>query len=163
DILPAGKRGEPVLERKGLSAYDAKGAQVDPATIRWSRYTAASFPYTLRQQPGPKNALGRVKFMFPNPHVVYLHDTPSQDLFDRAVRTFSSGCIRVERPLELAARLLDDQPRWTPAAIQAAVDAGRTTTVSLTRHLPVLLLYFTVSIDDAGTIRFSDDVYDRDA
>src|SRR5262249_47192621 len=93
----------------------------------------------------------------------YLHDTPSQDLFDQDVRTFSSGCIRVERPLELAALLLEDQPKWSPAAIQAAIDEGRTTTVSLTRPLPVLLLYFTVSIDDAGTVRFSDDVYARDA
>ena len=162
DILPAGKRGEAILERKKLVALDRKGARVDPAAIQWSRYTASSFPYTLRQMPGPDNALGQVKFMFPNKHSVYLHDTPSRDLFDKDVRTFSSGCIRVERPLELAERLLDDRSKWSAEKIRQVVEAGRMTNVSLARPIPVLLLYFTVTIDAQGLIRFSDDLYQRD-
>ena len=163
DILPAGKRGEAILERKHLKAIDGAGRVVAPSSIDWSRYTASTFPYALRQDPGPQNALGRVKFMFPNHHSVYLHDTPSRDLFAHSRRTFSSGCVRVENPLQLAERLLADSVRWNAAAIQRVVDSGRTTRVDLARPLPVLLLYWTVSVDDQGKVRFSDDVYRRDA
>jgi murein L,D-transpeptidase YcbB/YkuD len=163
DILPAGKRGEAVLQRKNLDAFDRNGNRVDPSRIQWSRYTASSFPYTLRQKPGPTNALGQVKFMFPNEHAVYLHDTPSRDLFLKDVRTFSSGCIRVDRPLELAERLLDDRSKWSAEKMRQVVASGRTTNVTLARPIPVLLLYFTVTIDREGLLRFSDDVYQRDA
>ena len=80
---------------------DANGREVDPHSIDWTRFKSGNIPYTLRQDPGPSNALGRVKLIFPNPHHVYLHDTPSQALFDRSERAFSSGCVRVERVLEL--------------------------------------------------------------
>ena len=163
DILPAGKRGEAILQRKNLDAYDRNGARVDPSRIQWKRYSASSFPYTLRQKPGPTNALGQVKFMFPNEHSVYLHDTPSKDLFLKDVRTFSSGCIRVDRPLELAERLLDDRSKWSAERIRQVVESGRMTNVTLAKPVPVLLLYFTVTIDREGLVRFSDDVYQRDA
>jgi murein L,D-transpeptidase YcbB/YkuD len=100
--------------------------------------------------------------MFPNQHSVYLHDTPSRDLFLKDVRTFSSGCIRVERPLELAERLLDDRSKWSAEKIRQVVESGRTTNVTLAKPIPVLLLYFTVTIDGQGLIRFSDDLYQRD-
>ena len=162
DILPGLRRGEPVLQRKGLKAYDSKGRVVNPASVRWPS-SAKNLPYTIRQEPGPKNALGVVKFMFPNKHSVYLHDTPSKDLFEHDKRTFSSGCIRVEHPLDLAERVLANPTKWSPAEIRKVVDAGKMRTINLDKPLPVLLLYWTVSIDDKGLVRFSDDVYDRDA
>jgi murein L,D-transpeptidase YcbB/YkuD len=163
DIFPAARRGEPILERKKLKVLDREGNVVDPATVKWPAGPNDPFPYTLRQDPGPDNALGQVKFMFPNRHDVYLHDTPSKDLFEQPRRTFSSGCIRVERPLELAERLLADPDRWSQEAIHQVVAAGETRNVTLPRPIPVLLLYWTVSIDDRGLVRFSDDVYSRDA
>jgi murein L,D-transpeptidase YcbB/YkuD len=162
DILPAARRGEPVLERKHLKVIDSKGRVVDPATVKWPA-RASDFPYMLRQDPGPNNALGRVKFMFPNQHSVYIHDTPSKDLFEHEKRTFSSGCIRVEHPLVLAERLLADPARWNQQTIQETIDAGTTKVVLLKPPIPVLLLYWTVNIDEQGLIRFSDDVYERDA
>jgi murein L,D-transpeptidase YcbB/YkuD len=162
DILPALRRGEPVLQRKGLKVIDRNGRVVNPSTVRWPS-SAKNLPYTIRQDPGPKNALGQVKFMFPNRHNVYLHDTPSKDLFEHSRRTFSSGCIRVERPLELAEWVLADRSKWNAGAIRNVVETGKLTTVTLKEPLPVLLLYWTVNIDDQGLVRFSDDVYDRDA
>ncbi|HET9250950.1 MAG TPA: L,D-transpeptidase family protein [Candidatus Eisenbacteria bacterium] len=162
DILPALRRGEPVLQRKGLKVIDRNGRVVNPSTVRWPS-SAKNLPYTIRQDPGPKNALGQVKFMFPNRHNVYLHDTPSKDLFEHSRRTFSSGCIRVERPLDLAEWVLDDRSKWNARGIRTVVETGKLTTVMLKEPLPVLLLYWTVNIDDQGLVRFSDDVYDRDA
>jgi murein L,D-transpeptidase YcbB/YkuD len=162
DILPGMRRGENVLARKGLRVYDRRNRPVDPATIDWKRYDGRSFPYFLRQDAGDDNALGRVKIMFPNPHLVYLHDTPSRSLFDRDERTFSSGCIRVQKPLELAELLLDDPERWNAAAIEAVVAAGETRTVTLRKKVPVLLIYWTADRDDAGRVVFKRDVYRRD-
>ncbi len=104
DILPAARKDPQAITRKGLKVLDANGRVIDPASVDWSRFQSGHIPYTLRQDPGPSNALGRVKLMFPNPYLVYLHDTPSQSLFERADRAFSSGCVRVERALELAER-----------------------------------------------------------
>ena len=99
--------------------------------IDWQNATPANFPYTLRQPPGPDNALGRVKFIFPNQYSIFLHDTPSRELFASDQRTFSSGCIRVEHPLDLAAVLLEGQDNWTAARIQEAVDSKQQQTVFL--------------------------------
>jgi murein L,D-transpeptidase YcbB/YkuD len=135
---------------------------VNPATIDWSMFRSGNIPYTLRQDPGPKNALGRVKFMFPNDYAVYLHDTPSTNLFDAADRSFSSGCVRVENPMQFARLLLDD-PAWNDAAIAQAVDSGRTQNVSLKRKIPVLLAYWTAWVDPEGRVNFRRDVYEQDA
>ena len=162
DVLPGLQRGENVLERKHLTLLDREGRPVDPTGIRWASYTAANFPYLLRQDPGEANALGRVKINFPNPHLVYLHDTPTRSLFDKSGRTFSSGCIRVDRALELAELLLADPARWNAASVQAAVDAGATLTVPLRRKVPVLLIYWTADADPEGRIIFKPDVYHRD-
>ena len=117
----------------------------------------------MRQDPGPKNALGRVKFMFPNDYAVYLHDTPSTTLFDAADRSFSSGCVRVENPLEFARLLLDDPAQWTDAAIAQALDSGRTQNVTLKRKIPVLLAYWTAWVDPQGRVNFRRDVYEQDS
>ena len=164
DILPPLKRGDlSVLERKKLKVLDGQGREVSPASVKWSGITARNCPYTFRQNAGPDNALGRVKFMFPNSYSVYLHDTPSRDLFDEPTRAFSSGCIRVERPLELAELLLAQAKKWDAEAIRRVVASGTTTTVSLPRRLPVMLLYWTAfPAHGGGRVSFAPDIYKRD-
>ena len=117
----------------------------------------------LRQTPGPWNSLGRLKFNMPNRHDVYLHDTPAKSLFDLSARAFSHGCIRVERPLDLAAWLLRAQPEWTIEALQAAIVAGGERSIVLPASEPVYVLYWTASAGDDGRVAFQRDVYGRDA
>ncbi|HEY4596621.1 MAG TPA: L,D-transpeptidase family protein, partial [Thermoanaerobaculia bacterium] len=116
----------------------------------------------VRQKPGPQNSLGRVKFLFPNRFNVYLHDTPARALFSRTVRSFSHGCIRIEKPVELAEYLLQDDPRWTPEKIAATIAKGREAWITIPRPLPVHLVYWTAWVDDAGTVQLRDDLYGRD-
>ncbi|MFM7434263.1 MAG: murein L,D-transpeptidase [Gammaproteobacteria bacterium] len=164
DILPLLRKGDhSVLERKNLQVLDRSGKVLDPASIDFSAFTARSFPFTLRQDSGPTNALGVVKINFPNPHLAYLHDTPSKSLFNETERAFSSGCIRTERPLELAELLLADPVHWNRAALDAAVASGETRTVRVPRPVPVLIIYWTADRDDDGSIVFKPDPYGRDA
>ena len=162
DVLPAVRRDPGYLAKKNLDVLDRSGKPVDPATIDWARASGGNFPYIVRQEPGPDNALGRVKFLFPNPYSVYLHDTPSKSLFEKEERAFSSGCIRVERPLELAALLLDDAEKWNPDAIAKVVAQGETKTVRLRKSVPVLLMYWTIVPGDEGRTVFKRDPYGRD-
>ncbi|HKX98775.1 MAG TPA: L,D-transpeptidase family protein [Steroidobacteraceae bacterium] len=162
DILPAAKADPASITRKGLKVLDSRGREVNPASVDWSRYSGGHIPYTLRQDPGPNNALGRVKLMFPNPYFVYLHDTPSQALFDRAERAFSSGCVRVERALELAAVVLDD-PQWNAQSIDAVIAGGKLQNVTLKHKVPVLLAYWTAWVDREGRMNFRRDLYGQDA
>jgi L,D-transpeptidase YcbB len=159
DLLPEIRLDPALIARRNMVVLDTAGREVDPASVAWN---APSFPYMVRQQPGPDNALGRVKFMFPNPHHVYMHDTPARELFDRTDRTFSSGCIRLENPLELAELLLAATGRWGRAAIDAAIATGQTRTVTLPRPLTVLLVYST-AVPENGELYFVPDVYARDA
>jgi L,D-transpeptidase YcbB len=163
DILPHMRSGTNVLKKKHLKVIDNQGREVDPSTINWSQVTTKNFPYQLRQDPGDDNALGRVKIMFPNPHLVYLHDTPSKSLFDKDRRNFSSGCIRVEKPRELAELVLADSTNWNRAAIDATIDKGDQRTVNLKKRIPVLLIYWTVDQDAGGRPVFKPDVYGQDA
>lgn len=116
----------------------------------------------LRQRPGPDNPLGQIKFMFPNEHDIYLHDTPADHLFAKAERDFSHGCIRLERPMDLAHVLLKGSSEWTPEKLQSVLGSGEQTTVSLPDPLPVHLLYFTAWVDEEGTVQFRRDVYGHD-
>ena len=161
DVLAPMRAGQNAIARKGLTILDRQGRAVPPSSIDWANATPRNFPYTLRQPPGPNNALGRVKFVFPNEHTVFLHDTPSQELFAADQRTFSSGCIRVEQALDLARLLLEPQG-WTPEQIQATLDAGTSETVFLKEALPILIVYWTVSVGASGELRFARDVYQRD-
>jgi L,D-transpeptidase YcbB len=163
DILPQASRDPQVITRKGLKVFDAAGSEVDPASIDWSRFRSGHIPYTLRQDPGPNNALGRVKLMFPNDYFVYLHDTPSQVLFDRAERTFSSGCVRVERALELAELVLDDPEHWNSTSIANAISSERLQNITLKKQIPVLLTYWTAWVEPQGVTNFRQDVYGQDA
>jgi murein L,D-transpeptidase YcbB/YkuD len=133
--------------------------QRDPGYLRKKGYAWVNGQ--LVQPPGPKNPLGRIKLLLPNPHHVYLHDTPSKAAFNRTTRTFSHGCVRVEKPFELAALALDE-PAWTAEALADAAANGKTRTIPVPRPLPVLVLYWTVSADADGRVRFTPDVYDQD-
>jgi murein L,D-transpeptidase YcbB/YkuD len=161
DTLPAIKRDPGYLQSKNMQVLTREGKVVDPATVNWQLYPQRGFPYILRQQPGPNNSLGRLKVMFPNEHMVYLHDTPSRDLFSRSERTFSSGCIRVEEIMELAELLLDD-PAWDQAAIASVIGEKKTRRVSLRESVPIYLVYWTVEVQDDGSVDFKRDPYQRD-
>jgi len=163
DVLPAIKRDLGYLEQKNMRVIDYSHNTIDAHSIDWSRYTGPDFPYLIRQDPGPENALGRIKFMFPNEHAVYLHDTPSKSLFDRTERAFSSGCIRIENPYQFAELLLDNTQHWDRKAIMTAIESAETRKVSLPRPVTVILLYWTVEADDNGDVVFKQDIYDRDA
>lgn len=145
-----------------LLGWGERARELDPAGIDWQRLNTP-LPFRLRQDPGPWNALGRIKFMFPNSYDVYLHDTPARELFARAERGFSSGCIRLEQPLVLADWLLADHPQWSPQALRTAIDSGKTQTVNLRQPVPVYLLYWTAWVGSDGAVHFRRDLYDRDA
>ncbi|HEV8238291.1 MAG TPA: L,D-transpeptidase family protein [Thermoanaerobaculia bacterium] len=118
---------------------------------------------SVRQRPGPENPLGKVKFMFPNKYDIYLHDTPAKALFDEADRNGSHGCIRVERPLDLADYLMQDDPKWGGGQLRAAIDAGEQRDVKLPQPVPVYLLYFTAMPGSDGNVAFFEDIYDIDS
>jgi murein L,D-transpeptidase YcbB/YkuD len=165
DKLPIIRQEPGTIASERMTLLDQRtNAPVDPSTVDWAAITGSEFNtmYRLRQEPGPGNALGNVKFMFPNAHNVYLHDTPSRELFDQTNRSFSSGCIRIDDPLGLAEHLLADQPEWTRRRIDATVSAGIERTVRLTRGIPVHLLYWTAWADEDGVMHFRDDIYGRD-
>ncbi|MCW3075074.1 MAG: hypothetical protein JWP69_2143 [Flaviaesturariibacter sp.] len=117
----------------------------------------------IRQLPGAKNSLGKVKFVFPNSHNIYFHDTPAKSLFSLNKRAFSHGCIRLSEPAKLAEYLLRNSKEWTPARIKAAMDGGKETVVALDWAVPVSITYFTTWVDDKGLTHFRDDVYGKDA
>lgn len=161
DTLPAIKRDPNYLASKNIRVIDRNGGFVDPATVEWSRYSKG-VPYTLRQDPGPTNALGTVKFIFPNEHFVFLHDTPHRELFDRPERAFSSGCIRIEDPMRLAELLLADPEQYPRTALEGIVASRKTQRISLKPKVPVIIVYLTAALDDSGNIMFLNDIYNRD-
>ena len=139
---------------------DSDGRHADPLTLDWSAYTGRNFPYSVVQEPGPNNALGRVKFIFPNRYAVYLHDTPSRALFARSARAFSSGCVRVRNPLEFAEVLLDDPQQWSLGQVESLVESRKPQErVFLQRPVDVMLMYWTTSPTPGGTVQFHADVY----
>jgi murein L,D-transpeptidase YcbB/YkuD len=161
DILPKVKEDPGYLAARNFIVKDRGGSPVAAESIDWASLGPGNFPYTLVQQPGTSNALGEIKFMFPNEHAVYLHDTPSKALFNRADRTFSSGCVRVDKPFELAALLLGPDG-WDAERVEAERQTRELSTVLLSKTVPVLLLYWTAEVDDDGVLQFFEDVYERD-
>jgi len=163
DILPRVKQDPGYLATKNMDLIDRSGEKVDPTAVDWSQYSARRLPpYQFVQRPGPTNALGRVKFIFPNEHFVFLHDTPSKSLFARTERTFSSGCIRIENPFELAEIMLNDSGKWNAESIQKLLDSEKPQTVFLKEPMTVMLLYSTVGLIDMELVRFYNDIYQRD-
>lgn len=146
-----------------LDIVDGRGRVVARDGIDFGRYTAATFPYRMRQKPSEDNALGEVKFIFPNSMNIYLHDTPSKGLFGESRRAFSHGCVRIGRPVDLAHVLLQGSAADPAARYARARASGKETYLELKPHLPVHLVYFTTVVDEDGSIRHFGDVYGRDA
>jgi murein L,D-transpeptidase YcbB/YkuD len=166
EVLPKVRRDPSYLARFKLRVFPSSSAdarEIDPTTVDWSVITRARFPFRLRQDPGPLNALGRIKFMFLNKYNVYLHDTPARPLFEEAQRDFSHGCIRIQQPIELAVYLLRHDPRWDREAVLTALDSAVDRTVPLPEPMPIHLLYWTAWADRDGTIQFRRDIHGRDA
>jgi len=164
EVLPQIQKDPTYLRRENMEVVRVKKEKIeviDPSKINWDKESDLS-GYHLRQKPGPTNALGLVKFIFPNPYNVYLHDTPSDNLFDRLTRTLSHGCVRVEHPADLAVYLLQDQPEWTPELIEEAMHAEKEKQVPLKAHFPIHLIYWTAWADKDGNLQFREDVYGYD-
>ena len=165
EILPELQKDPGYLEKNDYVLYrgwDADAEVVDPWSVDWQSVSVKGFPYRIVQRPGAKNALGQIKFMFPNKFDIYMHDTPSRQLFAKTGRAFSHGCIRVHEPVRFAEELFGLDGSLTPEEIKSLIEAGQTKRVSLKTKVPVHLTYFTVWIDEDGTPNFFPDLYDRD-
>jgi murein L,D-transpeptidase YcbB/YkuD len=167
EILPIVQRNPDYLLTNNYQVYDSWDARdttaLDPHAIDWDSLSEDNFAYRVVQGPGTGNALGAVKFMFPNKMDIYLHDTPADHLFKRSERAFSHGCVRVEKPKELAEYLLRDSGKWNEETITKAMQQDKPENVKLPRKLPVYLVYFTAFADEKGRLNFRDDVYNHDA
>jgi murein L,D-transpeptidase YcbB/YkuD len=166
EILREVKKDPAYLRKENITVLRGWGdneEEIDPDTVRWKSVTERNLYFRFRQEPGPLNPLGRIKFMFPNRFNVYLHDTPARHLFAQNVRAFSHGCIRIEHPLELAEYVLQGDPRWTKESIVAAIEEGSTREVRLPRPLDVYIVYVTAWVDKDGSVQFRNDLYGRDA
>lgn len=147
---------------KVLRGWAPREEEIDPDTIDWSRVTPKTLIYHFRQEPGPLNPLGRLKFMFPNTFDVYLHDTSAKRLFSENVRTFSHGCTRIEKPIELGEYVLRDNPGWTRERLLAAIEEGTEKKILISHPLNVHFLYLTAWVDEGGALQFRNDIYGRD-
>jgi murein L,D-transpeptidase YcbB/YkuD len=162
DVIPELLKGSEYLDKRDMILLRNDGSELAYKDVDWSTITKDNFPYIVRQNPGPGNALGRVKFMFPNTYNVYIHDTPSKGYFTRDDRGLSSGCVRVEKPFDLAVLLLSDSPEWTPANILIAMQQDKEQTVRLKKPVEVVLTYLTAWTDGSDRIQFRKDIYQRD-
>jgi len=160
EYLPKLKKNPGYLSRSRMRVYRAN-QRIDPSTINWSSYSERNFPLLLRQDPGPGNSLGRIKFMFTNPHDIYLHDTTTKKLFQRFPRAFSHGCIRVKDPIDLAVYLMQETPMGSEEAIKSAISKGATRTLNLPSPIPINIVYVTAWVDSEGTVQFRPNIYNR--
>lgn len=161
DYLPQLQRNPNAVSH--LQLVDSSGRVVNRAAVNFAAYSARNFPFHLRQAPGPSNALGRVKFMFPNRHAIYLHDTPQRALFAHEVRAYSNGCIRLNDPLEFAYALLARQEEDPEGSFGRILRSGVETRVNLAQPVPIHIVYMTAFTDARGALQFRRDVYGRDA
>lgn len=161
ETLPRVADDPEYLARNNIEVVGTSGEAIDPSSIDWSD-AATTEGLRFRQTPGPDNALGLVKFIFPNHFSIYLHDTPTDALFNRDKRTLSHGCIRIEKPVELVEYVLRDKAQWTPERIRAAMHSGREQSVTLSEPLPVHIGYWTAWVDEDGSVTFTDDPYRLD-
>ncbi len=161
ETLPKLQKDPAYLAKHNMIIMDRSGKELDPSTIDFNKLSRGNFPYTVRQKAGPHNALGQVKFIFPNQHAVYLHDTPARGLFAREERAFSHGCIRLDQKWELFLNLVGDDG-WDMARINEVLNSGVTTRVNLKKPIEILLLYWTAGADKQDKLYFNKDVYDRD-
>ena len=162
EVIPQLLKGPGYLIKKKMKLLRNDGTELAYSDVDWSTISESNFPYMVRQDPGPGNALGRVKFMFPNNYNVYIHDTPSKSFFARDARAVSHGCIRVEDPFDLAVLLLSDEPEWSPANIRTAMQQTKEQTVLLKVPVDVMVVYLTAWTDGKDRIQFRNDVYNND-
>lgn len=156
--LPRARRSPGYLDRRGFEVLNWKGERVRSRRVKWHKYNSENLPYVVRQKPGRKNALGRIKFLFPNKHAVYMHDTPSRHLFRSQRRAYSHGCVRVQDPARFAEVVLG----WHSSKVKAAVDARKNLPIRLTSKIPVHMTYFTLWPDEDGNLVAHQDIYGRD-
>ncbi|MEW6109053.1 MAG: L,D-transpeptidase family protein [Nitrospirota bacterium] len=165
EIIPKVRKDPEYLEKNNMKILKGWGKdqiEISPHAINWAELSPGAFTYRFRQEPGPQNPLGRIKFMFPNRFNVYLHDTPYKALYEKKVRTFSHGCIRIEKPIELAEYLLKGDPNWSREKILAAIDEKTTRNIPIPEPIKVYILYLTAWVDEYGVLQFRDDIYGRD-
>ena len=164
DMVPRLINDPSFLEKRSIRLFRGwtNAQEIDPKTVNWRKIDKDKFPYWMRQDPGPKNALGRVKFLFSNPYEIYLHGTPDKHLFNRIVRTFSSGCIRVKDPVQLASYLLNDGTMQMEENILANIHLGTNQKLNLPNAVPIYLIYWTAWADEDGNVNFRNDIYGRD-
>jgi murein L,D-transpeptidase YcbB/YkuD len=151
--------GTSILSEHGLQVK-YNGRKVDPGSINWSSVNMANIAFT--QAPGPTNVLGKVKFLYPNRHTVYMHDTIKRDLFKQTVRAIGHNCIRMEKPSELAEVLLTEDKGWDAQKVEDLVDKGYDSAVNLDHRIPVHTTYFTAVVDDQGKVTSFADIYALD-
>ena len=166
DILPKVRENPAYLKKKGFRVFEnwtENAREIDTAAVDWLLFDEDRMSYKFRQDPGPQNSLGRIMFLFPNKYDVYIHDTPERWLFGPAVRDFSSGCVRIEKPFELAAYVLRNDPDWTKEKVAEAVAVGTTQVIWLRERLRVHVLYWTAWLGEDGRVQFRQDIYLRDA
>jgi len=149
------------LQRQDIQVVGTSGQVLDAEAVDWFDESALARLH-FRQAPGPKNALGLVKFQFPNAFDIYMHDTPQNALFNKEHRALSHGCVRLENPVALAEYVLRDKPEWTMEKIDEAMNAGQERAVALKEHLPVHIGYFTAWVNPDGSVTYTDDPYELD-
>ena len=165
DILPRILNDPGYLKKENIRVFRTwkePALEIDPLTVDWSLVEEGDFPFKLRQEPGASNALGRIKFVFPNKFSVFLHDTPARALFNKTKRSSSSGCIRVENPIELAEYVLKGKPKWDRDRLMTAINAGRRQVLALPEPINVHVLYLTAWVEKDGTLNFREDIYGKD-
>jgi L,D-transpeptidase YcbB len=165
EILPKVKKESDYLVKEGIKVFEKEKGyrkELDASAISWADITSDNFKYRFVQVPGIRNPLGKMKFVFPNKYNVYLHDTPAKVLFERSSRAFSHGCIRIEKPFELAEYLLRDDPVWTREKILAMIDSGKDVKIQIPSPVNIHILYLTAWVDKDNIVQFREDVYGRD-
>lgn len=162
EVLPAIKRNISYLAKKNFEVVDINGTIINPYTVKWSKYTANTLPYKIVQKPGEDNALGRVKFLFPNSFNIYMHDTPAKSYFNESARSFSHGCVRLAEPKKLAQYILRNDTSWTEMRIDTSMQQDHEIKYTIPQSIPVYIVYFTSWIDDRGNLNMRNDIYGRD-
>lgn len=162
EIIPALKRDSKYLSKNNMEVVSFQGEPMNESSIDWNKYTTKKVPFIIRQKPGKDNALGEMKFLFPNSYSIYLHDTPSKGLFDRNKRDFSHGCIRVENPKKLMMYLLENDKTWTKEKVDKVLQTDVETGISVKPNMPVYIAYFTAWVDHKGNLNFRNDIYNLD-
>jgi murein L,D-transpeptidase YcbB/YkuD len=164
EILPLMQEDSSYLERQHMEMFVGESSKnpINPNSIDWETISPENFNYRFRQTPGNDNALGIIKFLFPNEYDVYLHDTPTHSLFERSERGFSHGCIRIQDPMKMADYLLRTDPEWDHERIMETIRSKEEKYIPLVKKIPVYILYFTVWMDAGGNPHFHKDIYGHD-